>query len=65
MIRVSALAANMTSGRRAAIATAITGCTAAEIAGLQELLQILAARPDLLLPALKLSSVAKTELNVT
>lgn len=65
MIRVSTLAANMTSGRRAAIATAITGCTAAEIAALQDLLQIMAARPDLALPLLKLSSVAKTELNLT
>lgn len=64
MIRINALAANMTSGRRAAIATAITGCTASEIAALQDLLQIMAARPDLALPLLKLSSLAKTELSI-
>lgn len=64
MVKMSSLAANMTSGRRNAIATAITGVTAEEIAGLQELLQILASRPDLAQPILMLSSVAKTTLNL-
>lgn len=64
MIRLGTFASNMTPGRRAAIATAITGVTAAEVAALADLLTILASRPDLLQPALRLSSLAKFDLNL-
>lgn len=62
MLSVATLEANITTNA-AAVATAITGCTTAEALALGDLLTVLASRPDLLQPALVLSSVAKTGIN--
>lgn len=63
MIKASVLGANITTNA-AAVATAITGTTTAEAAALGELLTILSRRPDLLLPALQISVLGKTGVNV-
>lgn len=62
MLSVATLGANITTNA-AAVATAITGCTTAEAQALGDLLTILAGRPDLLQPALQISSVAKANIH--